>query len=72
MRCSTEGGIFKQAAPAPNAVKLLRRRLTIPLTPSENCSLELSLGARRKQLLFGHVEHSQHTVFPFPYLCVRQ
>lgn len=52
-RRSSEGGIFKQAAPAPNAVKLLRRCLTIPLTPPENCSLELSLGTRRKQLILG-------------------
>lgn len=71
MRCSSEGGILKQAAPAANAVKLLRRRLAIPLTLPENWSLELVAGNMEETARVRHVEHSQHAECFLSLICVR-
>lgn len=71
MRCSSEGGILKQAAPATNTVKLLRRRLTIALTLPENCSLELVTGNTEETARIRHVEHSQHAECSLSHICVR-
>lgn len=73
MRCNSEGGILKQAAPAPNTIKLLRRCLTVSLTLPENCSLELVAGNTEET---AHIRacraQSARGVFPFSYLYARQ